>query len=158
MSILPKERHTKTNIHTLFPPHSKTNIFSLHYTCKLYLSPHPPFFCASASFSTVFFPLCSLYTIFVSIYNVQLSLAPSPPLSEQPSQWLLPFHNSWSCSYGSGSHVGCESLRLKGSLSLHHLSQEGYRMSYCAQVSYRTKSTCSVTPETSSTCKLSAFV
>lgn len=105
-----------------------------------------------------FFHFASLYTIFLSISYVLLSLPPSLPLSEQPSDGPVPFHNSWSCSYGSGSHVGCESVRLKDSLSLHRLSQEGYCSSYCAQVPYNTKSTRSITPGSYSTCRFSVFL
>lgn len=56
-------------------------------------------------------------------YSVQLSLPASPLLSSPggPADGLVPFHNSWSCSYGSGSHVECESVCLKGSPSLRGL-------------------------------------
>ncbi len=145
-----RQRHT----HTHTSSHSKTNTLSLHYTCTLYLL---LLLCQCTSLSPYFFPLC--FTLhYLSIYSVLLSLPPSLPLAEQPSDGLVPFHNSWSCSYGSGSHVGCESVRLKGSLSLHRLSQEGYCSSCCAQVAYSTKSTRSITPGSYSTCKFSAFV
>lgn len=89
---------------------------------------------ASASLPPVFPPrLLALHHLSVS--SVLLSLPPSLP----SNGGLVPFHNSWSCSYGSGSHVGCESFRLKGSLNLHYLSRGSNRLSCCAP---KTKSTC----------------
>lgn len=82
-----KDKHTQT----FFPPHSKTNIFSLHYTCKLYLSPHPPFFVPVHLFLLYFFHFAhstlSLYLSTMCSY-LFLHLLPS---QNSPAKGLCPF-------------------------------------------------------------------
>lgn len=96
-----------------------------------------PSYCASVSSSPSFLPLCFILH-YLPIY-LQCAVI-SPSTSSPLSKGLVSFHNSWSCSYGSGNHVRCESVRLKGSLRLHHLIRKSQCSSYCTQVPNRTKS------------------
>lgn len=126
---------TQRNMHTFLLTPKQIPSYSTTHACFI-----PRSYCASVSSSPSFFPLCFIFL------SEQLSLPLPLPLSEKPSKGLVSFHNSWSCSYGSGNHVRCESVHLKGSLRLHHLIQNSDCSSCCAQVQNMTKSTRPVTP------------
>lgn len=143
---------TYTDKHTHFLSHSKTNTLSLHYTCRLYLPLIVPVHLSLVHL----FHFASLYTIFLSKYNVYLSLHLCPSESS-PALGLCPFiiHEVVLMAQAAMSDVN---LCTSKAHCLRRISQEGYCSSYCAQVPYNTKSTRSITPGSYSTCKSSAFV
>lgn len=85
-TLICKRIHTKTSTH--FPPHSKTNTLSLHYTCTLYL---PRLLCQSISLSFIFSTLLhSTLSFYLSTVCSYLSLHRSPSQSS-PAKSLCPF-------------------------------------------------------------------